>query len=368
MKAGQRLQRGMSLVELAVSLSIAALVTVLVATLLPLGTRVAQGERELRELAEAEQALLGYMRSHNRLPAADADGDGIGDPGTTTGWLPVAEMGLPSRLRIRYQVEPTLTAPPGDLFRPMLPPEVQSGQPLSANGLDVCMRLLLNQRAGLSAVGAGVPVAYYLGHPGAPGHDGIAVETVWQSGARPLPGSLDAASPTVAAGPGELAGRLACPDRLARAQGGAQAAYAAYSALRMGDFHHEFREFDVRIAELVAGQAETTRTLAIYRLADAISSEAVAIVLTAAGWPPNKPGIVAGGKWLAGRMGGATLSLAVAINGLASAEAALGKAQEDLDRRRANLALVQAQRDRTRVLYINASRHAIQLDQAGLAQ
>lgn len=368
MSACARGQRGMSLVELAVSLSIAALLTVLVATLLPLGTRVAQGDHQANELAAAEQALLGYIRSRDRLPPADADGDGHGDPGTTTGWLPVADVGLPPRLRIRYQVEPGLAAPPGDLFRPLLPPDYRAGLPLAPNGLDVCMRLLLNQRAGLSAVGGDVPVAYYLGHPGAPGHDSTAMATAWQSGARPLPGSADAASPAVAAGPGELASRLACPDRLARAQGGAQAAYAAYSALRMSEFHHDFREFDVRIAELVLDQAQTKRALATYYLADAISSEAVAIVLTAAGWPPNKPGIVAGAKWLAGRMAGATLSLGLAINGIVSAEAALKEATADLERRRANLALAQAQRDRTHALYINANRHAIQLDQAGLAR
>src|SRR5690606_16859435 len=87
-------QRGFSLVELAVALAIAALLTVLLVNLLPLGHQILEAERQQQELAQAEQALLGYMRSHGHLPGADADGNGRAD-GATSGWLPVADLGLP---------------------------------------------------------------------------------------------------------------------------------------------------------------------------------------------------------------------------------------------------------------------------------
>ena len=75
MTAPRHRQTGWSLVELAVSLVIAALLTALLFTLLPLGRQVASGDRQQRQLAQAEEALLGYGLSHYHLPFADADGE-----------------------------------------------------------------------------------------------------------------------------------------------------------------------------------------------------------------------------------------------------------------------------------------------------
>lgn len=361
-------QRGVSLVELAVGLVIAALLATLLLSVLPLGTEVADGERQQRQLASADEALLGYLRSHSRLPAADSDGDGRENTGSIDGWLPVTELGLPAHLRIRYQVQAALATAPGDVFRPLLPPDYRSAVGTAGNGLDMCMRLLLNQRDGLSIGGLDVPVAYYLGHPGAPGHETGPADAIWNTAAQPVPGAADAPVLSLAAGPAELASRLACPDRLARAQGGAQGAYAAYSAMRVTDLNRNFREFDVKIAQLIVDEATTTRNLAIYALADAIASEAVAIVLTAAGWPPDKLSIMVGAKYLAAGLAGATLSLALAIKGIVDAEQALNDANDDLNKRREHLALVETQRERTEALYVAASQNAIALDSAGLSQ
>lgn len=368
MTTTHRRQRGVSLIELAVGLVIAALLATLLLTVVPLGNEVADGERQQRELARADEALLGYLRSHGRLPAADQTGDGRGDAGVSEGWLPVTELGLPTRLRVRYQVQPTLATAPGDVFRPFLPPDYRGELGTAGNGLDMCMRLLLNQRDGLSVGGLDMPVAYYLGHPGAPGHGTGPADAVWNAAGQPVPGAATAPTLTLAAGPAELASRLACPERLARAQGGAQAAYAAYSALRVSDFNRDFRAFDVKIAQLIVDHATTTRNLAIYALADAIASEAVAVVLTAAGWPPDKLSLMVGAKYLAAGLAGATLSLALAIKGIVDAEKALNEANADLAKRRGHLTLVEAQRTRTEALYVAASRNALALDAAGLSQ
>jgi len=361
-------QRGVSLVELAVGLVIAALLATVLLSVVPLGTEVVDGERQQQELARADEALLGYLRSHNRLPAADSDDDGREDTGSTFGWLPVTDLGLPRHLRIRYQVQPTLATAPGDVFRPLLPPDYRGELGTAGNGLDMCMRLLLNQRDGLSIGGLDMPVAYYLGHPGAPGHETGPLDAVWDPAIQPVPGAANAPVLSLAAGPAELAARLACPDRLARAQGGAQAAYAAYSAYRITNLNRDFRAFDVKIAQLIVDEATTSRNLAIYALADAITSEAVAVVLTAAGWPPDKMSILVGAKYLASGLAGATLSLALAIKGIVDAEAALNEANAGLAKRREHLELVETHRERTEALYVAASRNAIALDTAGLSQ
>lgn len=356
-------QRGWSLVELAVGLTIAALLTALLFTLLPLGNQVVEGDRQQRELAEAEQALLGHMRVHASLPPADSDGDGRGDPGSEGDWLPVRDLGLPSRMRIRYQAHSSLTASPGDLFHPLLP-QAQQHAPV-VNALDFCMRLLLNQRGNVSIAGLGMPVAYYMGHSGFAGHRLVDADDNWNQPVRQLPGNAtDPSLVTIAAGPGELASRLACPDRIARAQGSAQGAYAAHSALRMTGFNLEFREFDIKIAETVRAQAQTTRDLAAYGIAEAITNQAIAITLMASGWPPDGVSIAAGVKQLAKSV----VSIVQASLKLKSAEEKFQEARQGVTQAEHNRTLVTEYRDRVKALYDDASSHAIGMDNAGLSQ
>ncbi|MCL7715147.1 prepilin-type N-terminal cleavage/methylation domain-containing protein [Stenotrophomonas mori] len=360
MNRAARSARGFSLVELAVALAIAALLTVLVFSLLPLGNQVLDAERQQQELAQAEQALLGYMRSQGRLPAADGDGDGRAD-GATDGWLPVDDLGLPSRMRLYYQVERGLTGTlPADLFDPVLP---ASDQPAAErNGLDLCMRLLLNQRATIGLGGLDLPVAYYLGHSGIAGHGRIEAAAQWQPSAQAMPGTAAGQLATVAAGPGELATRLSCPDRLARAQGSAQTAYAAYSALRMTAFNLEFREFDILIAETIREQARVARDLAAYALAEAITNEAIALVMVASGWPPDGITMSAGAKKLAE----AIMSIKNASEELAGALETYDDAVAGVHDAEHRRTLVETFRLRIEQLYEDARDTAIGLDRAGL--
>ena len=370
---------GFTLVELAVALAIAALLTVLLFTLLPLGNKVLDAERQQQELAQAEQALLGYMRSTGHLPSADGDGNGRAT-GAAEGWLPVAELGLPARMRIHYQVQPRLALPPGNAFDPLLPP----GDPLAVtgnnNGLDLCMQLLLEQRSNTPMAGLGMPVAYYLGHSGMAGHGRADADAQWKPAAQAMPGApSDTDLATLAAGPGELASRLSCTDRLARAQGSAQAAQSAWSSLELTRFNFEFREFDIHIAETTRDQAAVSLALAVYAmaesitneaialtllasLAESITNEAIALTLLASGWPPDGLTIAAGAKQLAKSV----VSMAMAAKSLASAAIALKDAQDAVEDARTRRDQVRNFMNRVDTLYQDARDTALTLDRAGL--
>lgn len=357
-----RATSGFTLVELAVALTIAALLTVLLLTLLPLGNQVLDSDRQQQELAQAEQALLGYMRSNGQLPSADADGTGRGT-GASDGWLPVAELGLPARMRIRYQVKPRLTQAPGNLFDPLLPEADPIAVTGNSNGLDLCMQLLLEQRSGVSVGGLGMPVAYYLGHSGIAGHGRADADAQWNPNAQTMPGgAASSALLTIAAGPGELASRLSCTDRIARTQGSTQTAQAAWSALQLARFNFDFREFDIHIAETTQAQAKVAMQLQIYALSESITNEAIAITLLASGWPPDGLSISAGAKQLAKSVvaiAKASKSLAGAIKTYNDASDAVRDAETRRDQ-------VGRFRDRVDTLYQNARDSALTLDRGGL--
>lgn len=360
-----RRQQGWTLVELAVGLVIAALLTALLVSLLPLGTRMLDRERQQQELAQAEEALLGYARVHARLPAADGDGDGNSDSGNPAGWLPVRDLGLSPRMRIRYQVQPHLALAATDLFRPLLSPDYDTQTEGIVNGLDFCMRLLLDQRNGTPMAGLGMPMSYYLAHSGGSGHGFADGDATWNATNQIMPGAATVETAALAAaGAGEFASRLACPDRLARAQGNAQSALAGYSAKRMSDFNHKFRQFDQKVAKLTEDQAKTGMAFAAVALAMAIADEAIAITLTAAGWPPEGLAIAIGiGEHVVAlaSIGFAAYQVKLADDDLKAAEQGIRDAKDNLDR-------AKTAQDRIDELYKNASLNAIRLDKAGLEQ
>lgn len=354
--------QGWSLVELAVGLVIAAILMVLLVTLLPLGNQVLDHDRQLREIAQAEQALLGYARAHARMPAADGDGDGRADDGTAAGWLPVQDLGLSPRMRIRYQVQPHLALPPADLFRPVVSPGFDPQLAAAANGLDFCMRLLLDQRGEVSMAGLGMPASFYLAHSGGRGHDLARGAESWDPAAQSVPGDGDSPVLTSAAGPGEFASRLACPDLVARAQGSAQAALASWSALRMTEFNNQFRQFDTKIAQLTKDQAQTGLAFAAVGLAMAIADEAIAITLVAAGWPPEGFAIgvgIAENIVALASIGFASYQVHLANEDLAAAEEGIELAEQVASDTALYLEKVKA-------LHVNANRKAVTLDNAGL--
>jgi hypothetical protein len=350
---GRARARGWSLVEMAVVLVIMGVIGIALWRFLPLAPKVAAGDAAQRELAQAEQALLGYVLVHSRLPA----------PAIENGMamLPVEAMGLPAALKMRYQVQPSLTVSPGDTFLPMLPPAVGAvpATPTVSslvNGLDFCMAL--KGASALSLTGMeGIPTAFALMHGGPAGHDRLV------GAAFALPGSAAIGERAVlAVGPGEFASRLGCPDRVAKAHGGARAAYAAYDLAQVADEYDRFRVFAVQVADMNLDNARTGEVFAGFDVAYGVFIEALAILQEVAGFPPDPVGIATG---IASHVT-ATVQLGLAVNNLVSAvqdredaEAAIIVANDQRAKAAENLT-------RMRTLAGSTLMHAQDLDRDGL--
>ena len=355
-------QRGWSLVELAVVLLVLALLSVTVVRIVPVTRQVAEGDRVQRDMTLAEEALLGHARARNRLPMADADGDGKEDAGAQTGWLPVRTLGLPSSLRLKYQLASALSATPSNRFQPAYPPATGAPTaPVNINGLDYCWLLARQQGAPASPMpGLGMPAAFALAHPGPAGHD--------HDSAQPfvLPGSdQPGAKPHMvrAVGIGELSARLACPDRVARVQGAARAALVAYDLRRIAGEYERFRDFDVDTAELTLSNAEVGVLFGSLDIAFAVVDEVLAIAQIAAGWPPDAAAIAIG---VAEQIVAATAFAAATAN-LALAAMDLESAKEGLVAAKDNLTAAKAHLERMKALETSTRARLAELDSAGLS-
>ncbi|HUH90217.1 MAG TPA: hypothetical protein VLZ76_06125 [Lysobacter sp.] len=341
---------GWSLVELAVVLAVTGVLGLALWQVLPLAPKLAADEAAMRDLARAEQALLGYALAHHRLPAPKQEGG--------LDMLPVQQLGLPTQMKLRYQIQTQLTASPGDSFRPLLPPDLllPGTPPIQINGLDLCMRLKLASSQTLSGM-EGVPTSFALMHAGPAGHDQTA------GAAFALPGTPDLGMRKVlAVGPGELAARLACPDRVARTRAAVSAAYTAYDLARVAKEYKDFRVFAIQVAEMNEDNARVGRLFAIFDITWGVALEVIAILQEAAGWPPDGIAIATG---IASHVQ-ATAELAVAIlnmveaeTGLEDAKEATAEAKRQRDAANVNLARMQA-------LARSSREQAIQLDQKGL--
>ncbi len=351
--SGGRAAGGWSLVEMAVVLVIMAAIGLALWRFLPLAPKVAADDVAQRELAQAEQALLGHVLAYARLPApAIENGMAV---------LPVDTLGLPPSLKLRYQVQPSLTVSPGDTFSPMLPPAVgavPATPTLSAevNGLDFCMAL--KGAGALSLTGMdGIPTAFALMHGGPAGHDSFA------GAAFALPGSEGIGERSVlAVGPGEFASRLGCPDRVAQAHGGARAAYAAYDLAQAADEYDRFRVFAVQVADMNLDNARTSEVFAGFDVAYGVFMEALAILQEIPGFPPDPLGIATGiaAHVTAGfQLGIAIDNLVGAVADRQDAETAMGVANDQRAKAAANLTRMQTLADSTLA-------RARQLDQEGL--
>lgn len=350
---GPRAVRGWTLVELAVVLVVVGAIGVMLWRLLPLAPQVAAGDLAGRELAQAEQALLGHALAHGRLPAPEMR-NGVGV-------LPVDALGLPARFAFRYQVQPSLTVSPGDEFRPLLPPDpvIDPATPVATgavNGLDFCMAL--KGAGALSLTGMdNIPTAFALMHNGPAGDERLG------AAAFALPGSAALGERRVSAvGPGEFASRLGCPDRVARVHGASRAAYAAYDLARVANEYQRMRTFAIDVAEMNLENAETGQLFASFDVAYGVFLEAVAILQEAAGWPPDGLAIATG---IASHVT-ATIQLGLAIDNLVSAVEDLQAAQDDLDEAQRQLAAADTNLQRMQVLASGSLLHATTLDQKGL--
>lgn len=111
--------RGFTLIELAVVITIVALI--LGALLVPLATQIqGQSVRETRQtLEDIEEALIGYAMTQGRLPCPDTNANGLENdpcgvwPQSVEGFLPYNDLGVPATdawgRRFRYAVTSEFT-------------------------------------------------------------------------------------------------------------------------------------------------------------------------------------------------------------------------------------------------------------------
>ncbi len=343
-------QRGWSLLELSVVLAILGLLGLVLWRLLPLAPQAAAGDLAARDLAQAEQALLGYALVHHRLPEA-VTVDGLA-------MLPVEELGLPARLQLRYQVQSTLTQAPFNRFEPTLPAASEGGTPTTSNqvnGLDLCMALKASASSSLAGM-QNVPTAFALMHRGGAGNERAPDDFV-------LPGSVDMGTRRVlAVGPNEFASRLQCPDRVARVQGAARAARAAYDMERVARRYKDFRTFGIQVAQMNLEQAKANEIFAGFDVAYGVALEAIAILQEAAGWPPEGLSIATG---ITAHIT-ATAQLAIAIYNLDQAVEGREDAEDDLQTARDQETAAIASVNRMHTLATQTLQRALDLDAAGL--
>jgi len=357
--ASRRHAAGWTLVELAVVLVVAALLAVIALPLLPLGTRLSEEELAASRLQQAQEALIGYARSHYRLPMADTNGDGIEDAGALSGRLPVATLGLSDVTPMAYTVNSALvqTANAG-LYNPSLPAlDGQPAAPTLANGLDFCVQL----DRSLVPTGAAIPPAFALGHrlP-----DGATTELLTTS----LPGvAANAANPLLntALGMGELYAQLGCTDRLARAWAAAQSAMASNSQYRLAEQHKAIRDFYVEVADLDRKNAQSQVGYAAFDMAFAVVELALGAVAAVPDLAPPDDAFKVTVAIAQIAVGAAALGTAIAALVSAADEGVKG-AEDDYKAAVARQAVAQQQLERIQRLRQAATLRARQLDATGL--
>ncbi|MCP4746463.1 MAG: prepilin-type N-terminal cleavage/methylation domain-containing protein [Desulfobacteraceae bacterium] len=90
------IQKGFTLVEMAVVLVVVGIIISTLATVLPSLIQSSKIKQSQALLERADYALQGYSLANHRLPFADSGADGIEDSGTFAGNLPYLTLGLSS--------------------------------------------------------------------------------------------------------------------------------------------------------------------------------------------------------------------------------------------------------------------------------
>ena len=360
----RRVNRGWTLVELAVVLVISALLATVAVQLLPLGVIMAEEDLAQRRLDQADEALLGYARTYSRLPHADSNGDGRQDAGVSDGFLPYIDLGLPKGKPLPYTVTAQLSKDADSyLYYPSLPVTgaVATRMP-SANALDFCV-LLGNAQRQLDTTAAGdYQAAYAIAHrlP----TEGVPNTPFTTLGTAALSANADTSLLHRAVGVGELHTRLNCSEQLNRAFAAAQAATTAQSALLLSELDAEIAHFYIDVAT-----SEHQLNVASYNLAtwNVINATFELAIGTLQAVPDIAPPVNAKKVALA------VVSIAKALNGLRSAISDQMEAEQTKDQSEEKINVTRRHADhadeqsaRAKALRDAATEKAFQLEQAGL--
>lgn len=365
----RRAPRGFSLIELAMVLAILGVTGLalwkLTASLRP----AAQSQPAEIQLAEASQALEGFILARHRLPCPDLDGDGNENCGAEAiGTLPAGTLGLPRASALRYGVyrRPNAVDPVDadlaavkDRYQPLLPPGTTSAV---QNGLDFCaaLRNAAGAPGALTAGGAsGVPVAYALAHPGAGDADGSGGPfdglnaTGFELPSRALDESYD--DRVFATGLTELAARLGCPQRLAAANAAARSAYAAYDEDRYAAMYQRFRVFGSAVRETDVAFDAALEAMAVIDLATATATGITAVALGLVSNASTGPEVA-----------GALFSVTLAVAALAAQSAKLAMSVVALETAKEQKNAADTYKTQTAQWATQAASAALQADAKGL--
>jgi prepilin-type N-terminal cleavage/methylation domain-containing protein len=297
-------QGAFSLLEMSVALSILGVLLVGVWKIIPALQGEALQAHAPEQLAWADEAIVGFVLKKSRLPCPAVNGDGkesVEDSGRCTaavGEFPFHTLALRLPARLRYGVYqdgsasltkvsarhvPELPPPASATTEWPLPSGTEGMSTLDhltlvrdttgfadadsrKNGLDFCaeLRQVVLSTPSMLLLSDGIPVAYALAHPGAGDADddgtlfdgdNVVEKTFALPGKPPQANVYD--DHVLAVGFAELAGRLACPTYLARANAAAHTAYAAYYNFRLALAMLQYQAFDVDLEAFNLQQAYT---------------------------------------------------------------------------------------------------------------
>lgn len=376
------LQRGFSLLEMAVVMTIIGFIGVLVPRLVgDVATMQTTAKNEVpHEVAQV--AVIGFALANHRLPCPDADGDGSEDCGAPArrGWLPHRSLGLSGPL-FNAAGHPfayastrggslDLTALSSN-FMPTLP-ENQSPTAVR-NGLDFCQSLrTLGATATQPLVGepsvGGVGVPFVIVDSGARDADragdrfdlsntgaSVAFESSDRAQADDYDDTVHATSYAV------LLGRLDCPRLIAAASGAAREANAAWDIWRAGVFYEAFREHGLRVRENAKESADYKYIMSVYVntvLTAALVANDLAVAL----------GSASGAAAIAVATVNSVIAIASAVYAVIQALESKSKAEEALATAELQLENATANKERARTYYEESLARALLIDERGWHQ
>ncbi len=323
--------KGFTLIELAVVLAISAAIGLAIWKLLPAMRSTANVDAPQLALQDAQAALEGFVLQNSRLPCPATGSNGVEDCGSAVqvGALPYATIGLAAAVPLRYGVYrngQAVLKNDGDLaqakqrYVPTSPTSVTG----AINGLDFCVGLknAIASPNALAASAGGMTIAYGLAHTGVNGgFEGANADAnpAFELASTAQTNSYD--DKVIVTGLSELFGRLNCPQRLGNANGAVRSLYAAFDNDLNAGFYAQYREFVVAVRANNEAFAISTLALASADLVIAIAGGATSIALAAATVGVGAGVVVGAG----GAIAAATAAEIAAAAGLVSASIALAK-------------------------------------------